>query len=105
MYLTDQKPKILAEGLTGYYQHGESMTLGVVEIKAGSQLSQHQHPHEQITYILEGELDMIVGDQQYTLKAGMCLVIPSNTLHGATAHTNCKVLDVFAPVREDYRSK
>ena len=101
-YLKDQKPRQLAEGLTGHYIHGHSMTMGVVEIKAGSQLAQHQHPHEQITYILEGELDMIIGGEQHTLRAGMCFVIPSNTLHGATAHTDCKVLDVFTPVREDY---
>ncbi|MFM2336854.1 MAG: hypothetical protein RL115_47 [Bacteroidota bacterium] len=95
--------KQLAPGLTGYYTHGENLTLGLVEIKAGSNLPQHQHPHEQITYILEGKLDMTIGGKLCSLTAGMFYVIPSNVWHGAMAITDCKVIDVFNPVREDYK--
>lgn len=101
--LKDNPGKELAPGLTGYYAHGNTMTLGLVEIKKGSDLSQHKHPHEQITYILEGELDMIIGGKEVPLRAGMYYVIPSNVMHGAVARTDCKVIDVFNPVREDYR--
>lgn len=97
-------PKELAPGLTGYYAHGTNMTLGLVEIKAGSNLPIHSHPHEQITYILEGQLDMTIGGNPCTLTAGMYYVIPSNLPHGAVAPVDCKVIDVFNPVREDYRS-
>lgn len=101
--LKEQTPKPLAPGLTGYYAHGTHMTLGIVEIKAGSDLPLHSHPHEQITYILEGQLNMTIGGQLYELSAGMFYVIPSNILHGAVAITDCQVMDVFNPVREDYR--
>lgn len=96
-------PKELSAGLIGYYAHGASMTFGYVEIKAGCNMDQHQHVHEQITYILEGELDMIIDGKLYKLTAGMYHIIPSNTLHGAHAITDCKVIDVFNPVREDYK--
>ena len=102
--LKDITPKELAPGLTGYYAHGTGMTLGLVEIKAGSNLPQHHHPHEQITYILEGELDMRIGGEPCLLTAGMYHVIPSNVPHSAVARTDCKVIDVFNPVREDYKS-
>lgn len=101
--LKEQPTKNLAPGLTGYYAHGTHMTLGIVEIKAGSDLPLHSHPHEQITYILEGQLNMTIGGQLYELSAGMFHVIPSNIPHGAVAITDCKVMDVFNPVREDYR--
>lgn len=101
--LINQTPKPLAPGLTGYYAHGERLTLGLVDIKAGSDLPQHQHPHEQITYILEGQLNMTIGGELHVLTAGMFYVIPSNVWHGAVAITDCKVMDVFNPVREDYR--
>lgn len=101
--LTDLPGKQLAEGLTGYYAHGEQMTLGLVDIKAGSTLPAHQHVHEQITYILEGQLDMIIGGEAVSLTAGMYYVIPSATVHSAVAITDCKVIDAFNPVREDYR--
>jgi len=102
--IKDMKPKALAPGLTGYYAHGERMTLGLVEIEAGSQLAEHKHPQEQITYIIEGQLDMMIGGKPYSLTAGMVHVIPSDTLHSAIAKTDCKLIDVFNPVREDYIS-
>jgi quercetin dioxygenase-like cupin family protein len=95
--------KQLAPGLTGYYTHGEDLTLGLVEIKAGSNLPQHQHRHEQITYILEGQLDMTIDGKLCSLTTGMFYVIPSNVWHGAVAVTDCRVIDVFNPVREDYK--
>lgn len=101
--IKEQKPKQLAPGLTGYYTHGERMTLGLVEIEAGSSLAEHKHPHEQITYIIEGQLDMMIGGKPYSLMAGMCQVIPSETLHSAIAVTKVSLIDVFNPVREDYR--
>lgn len=100
--LKDLPGKTLAPGLIGYYAHGQQMTLGLVEIKKGSDLPLHQHPHEQITYILEGQLDMTIGGKLCSLTAGMYYVIPSNIPHGAKAITDCKVIDVFNPVRQDY---
>jgi len=97
-------PKELVPGITGYYAHGTNMTFGYVEIKAGSDLPEHHHIHEQITYIIEGQLDMVIGKKPCSLTAGMYYVIPSNTPHSAIAKTDCKVIDVFNPVREDYRS-
>ena len=97
------KPKELVPGITGYYAHGDSMTFGYIELKAGSNIHMHQHVQEQITYILEGELDMVIGGQPCLLTAGMYHVIPSNTLHSAIAKTDCKVIDSFSPVREDYQ--
>jgi quercetin dioxygenase-like cupin family protein len=102
-YFHELETKTLAEGLTGRYIHGEHMTLGEVSIKAGSRLQEHQHPHEQITVILKGELDMQIGGKSYLMKAGMVHVIPPHTPHGAHAITDCVVIDAFHPVREDYR--
>jgi quercetin dioxygenase-like cupin family protein len=101
--IKDIKPRELVPGITGYYAHGQNLTLGYVEIEAGSDLPQHQHPHEQITYIIEGQLDMVIGGKPCSLTAGMHYVIPSNIPHGAVAVTNCKVIDVFNPTRDDYR--
>ncbi len=98
-------PKELAPGITGYYAHGEKMTFGLVELKAGSSVPLHQHVQEQITYIVEGELDMVIDEVPCLLTQGMYHIIPGNTLHGAIAKTDCKVIDVFSPVREDYKTE
>ncbi len=95
--------KTLVPGLDGHYTHGDNLTLGLVTIKAGTSLSLHQHVHEQITYMIKGRLDMLIGDTEFSLTAGTVQVIPSMVMHGALAVTDCELIDVFTPVREDYR--
>jgi quercetin dioxygenase-like cupin family protein len=84
--------------------HGEKSTLAFWEIKKGSVLEEHRHPHEQITHILQGELKMRIRGQEMVLGPGSVYVIHSNIPHSAVALTDCKIIDSFAPVREDYRS-
>ena len=102
--IKDIPAKEIFPGFTGYYAHGDHMTLGIVEIKKGNILPEHHHVHEQITFIVEGQLDMVIGGKPCPLSAGMYYVIPSNVPHSAVAATDCKVIDVFNPVREDYRT-
>ena len=95
--------KEIVPGITGYYAHGDKQTFGYVEIKKGSIVPEHHHVHEQITYIIEGQLNMVIGAKPCPLTAGMYHVIPSNMTHSAVAITYCKVIDAFSPVREDYK--
>ena len=97
-------PRILVPGITGYYAHGEKMTFGYVELEKGSMVPMHNHVQEQITYIIEGELEMVIGGENCLLTAGMYLVIGSDVPHSAIAKTACRVIDAFGPVREDYRT-
>ena len=97
------KPKELAPGITGYYAHGEKETFGYIELKKGSKVPLHSHINEQITYIIEGQLDMIIDGVVFSLTDGMYHVIHANVPHSAIAITDCKVIDAFSPVREDYK--
>jgi len=96
-------PKEVVPGIIGYYAHGDKQTFGYVEIKKGATLPEHHHVHEQITYMLEGQLNMVIGGEACPLTAGMYHIIPSNIPHNAIAITDCKVIDAFSPVREDYK--
>jgi quercetin dioxygenase-like cupin family protein len=95
--------KELRPGFFGKMIHGEKGTVSIWEIKKGSVLETHHHVHEQITYILEGELQMNIGGTDYTFTAGCYHVIPSNVPHSAIAKTDVKVMDFFSPARDDYR--
>ena len=101
--IKDVKPKVLVPGITGYYVHGDLHTFGYVEIKKGSIVPEHHHQQEQITYILEGQLNMVIGGKPYSLTAGSYFIIHSNVPHSAVAITDCLVIDTFSPVREDYK--
>jgi len=102
-HLNDVKGKEIVPGLYGRFVHGDTMTLSFVDIQPGARLPEHSHPHEQITFILEGELEMVIGGEKMLLTPGMVHVIPGNVPHSAIARTFVKVLDAFSPVREDYR--
>lgn len=102
-HLNDIPSKEIAKGIQGRYVHGLGTTFGYVKIKAGSILPAHQHVHEQITFILDGELEMTIGDDTYLLTAGTAHVIPSGTPHSAFAKIDCTVIDMFSPARDDYR--
>ncbi|RPE08471.1 cupin domain-containing protein [Chitinophaga lutea] len=90
-------------GMTGRFIHGEQHTLAYWEAEAGTVLPVHQHPHEQMTYVLSGTLEMELNGVKHTLQAHDVVVIPPHTPHGGYAVTACRLIDSFAPVREDYK--
>ena len=101
--LKEINEKKLTEGIIGKYIHGISSTLGWVNIKVNSVLPAHHHPHEQITLMIEGNMEMKIGEETFLLGPGDIHVIPSNVIHSAFAKTDCILIDVFAPVREEYK--
>ena len=95
--------KEIFAGWKGKMIHGESMTIVHYHAEAGSPFREHSHVHEQISNIISGEVEMVVGGEKRLCKAGDVCVIPSNILHSGRAITDAYVVDVFSPVREDYR--
>jgi quercetin dioxygenase-like cupin family protein len=93
----------LRPGFFGKFIHGDKGTVTIWDIKKDSILETHQHMHEQITYVLEGELEMIIGGEKLLFTPGMTHVIPCHTPHSAIALTDVKVIDFFSPARDDYR--
>ncbi|MEO7310893.1 MAG: cupin domain-containing protein [Chitinophagaceae bacterium] len=83
--------------------HTGSNTYSFVTVDAGSTLPIHQHVHEQSSFVLEGKFEMTVGGETTVMEPGSFTLIPANIPHGGTAITDCKLLDIFSPVREDYR--
>ena len=90
-------------GIRGRYAHGERCTIGDVELDADTVIPIHNHPHEQVTYLLEGKMDFVVGNETLTMQPGDIAIIPGGVLHGGKTVTRCRVVDVFAPARDDYR--
>ena len=95
--------RILDGTIRGHYAHATSMTIGEVLLDANSVVPMHEHPHEQLTYVIEGQFKFTVGDETTLLQPGMVALIPAGVKHGGTTLTACRVIDVFSPIREDYR--
>jgi len=97
------EPKELIKGFNGRFVHTENATLAFWEIKAGAALPEHSHFHEQVSYVQEGRFELTVDGETRVYEPGLMAVIPSNVVHSGKALTDCKILDVFCPVREEYK--
>jgi quercetin dioxygenase-like cupin family protein len=95
--------KEVAPGFTGRFVHSEKITIAYWDIKSGSSVPVHQHVHEMMVNVISGKLQLTIGNETRVLEPGTVGVIPENVPHTATAVTDCKVIDVFYPVREDYK--
>jgi quercetin dioxygenase-like cupin family protein len=95
--------KEIAPGFFSKLIHTATNTINFIEVKAGSSIPRHQHIHEQCSFAIEGKFEMTVNDITQILDPGMFAIIPSNAWHSGIAVTDCKLIDIFSPVREDYR--
>ena len=93
----------IVPGFHARFVHSEHMTLAYWNIDAGASLPDHAHVHEQIVNIIQGEFAFTLDGETRTLVAGAVVNIPSNVKHSGKAITNCRIIDAFYPVREDYR--
>ncbi len=96
-------PKEIAPGFLSKFIHTANNTLNFIEVKAGSTVPLHQHVHEQLSFVLGGKFELTVAGEARILEPGLFAVIPPNVVHGGTAVTDCKLIDLFSPVREDYK--
>ena len=101
--LDQTQERELAPGFRARFVHGEHITVGQVRVQAGATLPHHSHPHEQVTTVMEGQLEFTLGGETTILQPGVVAVIPPNAPHSAKALTDCLVMDTFYPVREDFR--
>ena len=101
--LSDISEREMVPGFRARFVHTERMTCAYWQIKAGSSLPDHAHPHEQVTSIISGRFEMTVAGETRTIEAGNVVVIPPGANHRGRSITDCYILDIFSPVREDYR--
>jgi quercetin dioxygenase-like cupin family protein len=83
----------------------DRMMVAHVYIEKDGIVPQHSHHNEQITYVLEGALKFLLGedqDEEVIVRAGEVLVIPSNLPHSALALEDTLDVDIFNPPREDW---
>jgi len=99
---TSKKVIKIRDGIAGTFHHSTQATFGYITLQIESALPEHSHIHEQWTHVIEGELLFNIGGDEKLFTAGMTAFIPSNLPHSAKAITQCKVIDCFLPVREDF---
>jgi len=101
---TGDLPRLeLFPGIVGALASGENMMLSFLEMEQGAEVAEHSHPHEQAGLVLAGRLRFRIGEEESIASPGDAFIIPSNVVHwGVVEEGPAKVLDIFAPPREDY---
>ena len=83
---------------------GEQVMSVYFNLDKGGVVGEHQHPHEQITHVISGQLEFTVGGVTKVMNPGDVLVIPGDVPHSAVALEDTVNIEVFSPPREDFLS-
>ena len=97
----------LAPGVRMSPLFGDGAMLNLLDFEPGARIAEHSHPHEQLGLVVDGELLLTIDGMEHRLRAGHGYQIPGGVAHAARTENGmrCRVLDVFQPVREDYRER
>ena len=87
-----------------FYQTRPLTKVGKEEVRfaPGARGDVHTHPHTQCTYVLEGEFVFTIEGREHTVRPGDTLAFASGEAHGCVCPAGGVLIDVFAPMREDF---
>ena len=106
-YFSDFKCAGFVEPLAGIRVKSvclDNVMMTYMEFEPNMVLPEHVHPHEQITMIHRGKLEMTVDGQTRIMEQGDVVVVPANVTHRArTLDEPTIAIDAWSPVREDYK--
>jgi len=98
------KQKQVLDGITLRSVEGDKAMMTFFEFEEGAVIPVHSHHHEQISYVLEGELEFTLKGEARVLSKGQGAVIHANEEHSARVIKGpARALDAWYPIREDYR--
>lgn len=100
----EREKKLLVPGINIRTFWGENMLLSVVDFEANAVVPAHNHPQEQIIYLLEGSVEIGIAEKTQILNAGEFVIVPGGVDHSAKVGPKpARGLDIFNPVREDLK--
>ncbi|MDI6897955.1 cupin domain-containing protein [Methanocella conradii] len=83
--------------------YGNSTLMAEFCLGKGRTLPVHRHPHEQTGYLVSGHIILTIDGKPHDMKPGDSWAIPGNVEHGAEVIEDSVAIEVFSPVREDYK--
>lgn len=105
----EMESETIGEGIQRKWFHGEKGQMTIFNLEKGAHIPWHQHPNEQITYIMSGKVKIktiIDGKVEFVIvSGGEVIVFPENIPHEFWALEKTVDLDVHVPVRQDWLSK
>ncbi|MBN5232557.1 cupin domain-containing protein [Serratia marcescens] len=87
--------------------NSDELTVSELYFPAGIVAKIHSHPHEEVNYVISGELYFMCDGESKTLLPGDVMRIPPNILHNikCSEKSDGKVITVWTPSRKDLIEK
>ena len=82
--------------------YNEGLMIVEVQFETGSTGSAHPHPHLQSTYVKSGRFRFTIDGKDVEVGPGDTIAFPSGILHGTLCLEAGTLIDIFAPMREDF---
>ena len=82
--------------------HSDNMMAVEVHFEKGAIGPMHNHPHEQLTYVLSGVFEFTIGDEKQVVKAGDTMYKEPKIEHGCVCLEAGILIDNFTPMRQDF---
>ena len=102
----DVTPEPIAPGRTRYLAHSDHLMVVVIDFEDGPSAQPdppHHHPHEQVTYVAEGELYFFIDGEPHRLSAGDLITVPGDVPHSIQLlSARVRLVDTFTPIRADF---
>lgn len=83
--------------------YGNNTLLSEFRLEKGKTLPMHKHPQEQSGYLVSGHIILIINGERHEMRPGDSWTINGNLEHGAEIKEDSIAVEVFSPVREDYK--
>lgn len=100
----EQSRHTLFPGVVARIAACERMMLSMVDMEPNAVVEAHSHPHEQVGMVIAGRALFIVGGEEKTLVTGDMYRIPGGVVHRVVAsEEGLRALDIFNPIRDEYR--
>src|SRR5512138_3375105 len=88
------------------FAHTDNLMIVIVDFSDGPKKEPdppHSHPHEQVTYVAEGEVAFIMDEKATYLCPGDVFLVPSGKMHTIQLLSpQARLIDCFTPIREDF---
>lgn len=95
--------KEIIPGYNGKLVHAQNMSIAFWEVDQGAKVPEHEHMNEQVMQVIEGRFELTLDGETKVYHPGDIVIIAPHKKHSGRALTPCKLMDVFSPVREEYK--
>ncbi len=89
-----------------YLTHTENLMMVVIDFDDGPTSEPdppHAHPHEQVSYVADGEIIFFLDGEPTHLGPGDMFTVPPNIPHTVQLLTHhVRLVDTFTPLREEF---